>query len=91
MGFTIFIVFIVNAYVIGFFGGYIIDTMFGIKDTLPGADSDFAQTEDASGNIWFFTNAFYFILYAWPILGGAVWFQAMLKRGGNQSYSEYRF
>lgn len=82
-----------NAYVITFFGGYFIDLVTGedFVEGLPGHDSEFAQTENATGNIWFFINAFYFVMYCWPILGGLIWYQSHVKKGGNQAYDQYRF
>lgn len=93
MGFVIFIVFTMNAFVITFFGGYFIDLVTGADfvERLPGHDSEFATNEWETGNLYWFVNAFYVVCYAWPILGGLIWFQSHVKRGGNQSYSEYRF
>ena len=94
-GFVIFIVFAVNAYVVSFFGGFFIDSMFGVDEDeledLPGYDNPTAVAMREDGMIWFFVNFFYFLMYAWPILGGIIWGQSILKRGGNSQYQQGRF
>jgi hypothetical protein len=78
-----------------FFGGYFIDSMFGVEknqlEDLPGHDSPIAVAMENDGMIWFFVNFFYFIMYAWPVLGGIIWGQSILKRGGSSAYQQNRF
>jgi hypothetical protein len=83
-GFLVFIIFTINAIFVSFYGGFLIDTIHATGETLPGSTSDFAQ--QSSGQVYWFINLFYLICYAWPVLGGLVFAQAILKKGRTSQY-----
>jgi hypothetical protein len=84
-GFLTFIICCGIGLIMSFFGGQFIDTMVNMQSELPGHDSSFAtQTE---GQVYWFINLYYLLMYCIPILGAIIFGQAIIKRVRQSQYT----
>lgn len=86
-GFLAFVICCVCAFVMSWSGGYLIDKLHEDSSTFPGHDSNFAQ--QTQGQIYFYINLYYLIMYILPVLGAIIWGQAIIKRVRQSAY-QYR-
>lgn len=84
-GFLTFIIFCVGGLVMGFWGGYLLDTVVEESNHLPYQNTPMAATMQTDIN-WFI-NLFYFICYLIPVIGAVIFGQSIVKRVRMSTYS----
>jgi hypothetical protein len=84
-GFLFFLMCCVVTIIMAFYGGNFIDIMHNQQQILPGHDSDFATA--AEGQVYWWINLYYAIMYMIPILGAVVWGQSIIKRVRESQYT----
>jgi len=89
MGFVIMVSLVSLGILMAFAGGTVIDvlTMGDTGQTLTNnshVSSDFKASQNAT--MWFFINLYYFICYALPVLGIAIFVQGILPRTSGDRY-----
>jgi ABC-type amino acid transport system permease subunit len=88
-GFILMIVCIAAGILLAFVGGTVIDTMTMGKTGEPFVNNSDIPTEwknSQDATMWWFINLYYFICYALPVLGVAIFIQSILPKTSGDKY-----
>ena len=70
-----------------YFGGKVIDDVheWKVQHPLEGDNSDFYK--NTNGQVYFFINLFYVLMYIIPVLGAAIFAQSIIKKVRSDRYN----